>query len=79
MVKYVKFNDMEYSTTDSEEDPNYEPIMECESCADSYEVIEEQNEKLFKLNNKLKGLENEISILRKIIFNITNEIKTFLD
>lgn len=79
MVKYVKFNDMEYSTTDSEADPDYEPVMECESCADSYEVIEEQNEKLFKLNNKLKCLENENSVLRKIIINIAGEIKVFLD
>jgi len=79
MVKYVKFNDMEYSTSDSEADPDYVPVMECEACADSYEVIEEQNEKLFKLNNKLKGLENENSVLRKIIINIAGEIKVFLE
>jgi len=79
MVKYVRFNDMEYSTTDSEADPDYEPLMECASCADSYEIIEEQNEKLFKLNSKIKSLENEISTLRKIIINIAGEIKVFLD
>lgn len=79
MVKYVKFNDIEYSTSDSEADPDYQPIIECESCADSYEIIEEQNEKLFVAEKTIKRLQAEISVLRKIIFNITNEIKIFLE
>jgi len=78
-VKYVKFEDMEYTTTDSEADPDYQPVMECESCADSFEVIEEQNEKLFILNNKMKSLEQENALLRKIILNIAGEIKVFLE
>jgi len=79
MVKYVKFEDMEYTTTDSEAYPDYQPVMECESCADSFEVIEEQNEKLFILNNKMKSLEQENALLRKIILNIAGEIKVFLE
>lgn len=79
MVKYVKFDDMEYTTTDSEADPDYQPVMECESCADSFEVIEEQNEKLFILNNKMKSLEQENVLLRRIIINIAGEIKVFLE
>jgi len=79
MVKYVKFEDMEYTTTDSEADPDYQPVMECESCADSFEVIEEQNEKLFILNNKMKSLEQENALLRKIILNIAGAIKVFLE
>jgi len=78
-VKYVKFEDMEYTTTDSEADPDYEPVTECESCADSFEVIEEQSEKLFILNNKMKSLEQENALLRKIILNIAGEIKVFLE
>lgn len=75
MVKYVKFNDIEYSTSDSEADPDYQPIMECESCADSYEIIEEQNEKLFIAEKTIKKLQAEISKLRQVIINISGEIQ----
>lgn len=75
MVKYVKFNDIEYSTSDSEADPDYQPILECESCADSYEVIEEQNEKLFVAEKTIKNLQAEVSKLRQVILNIGKEIQ----
>ncbi len=75
MVKRVKFEDMEYTTTDSEEDSDYAPVLECEACAESYEVIEELTEKLEQSRNQIKNLNEELSKLRKAIIIIAEEIK----
>ena len=74
----VKFCDLKYTTSDSEEDPDYVPEKdgECEDCADSYTIIEELNETIFEQNNKIKKIKEQLDKLRKIIINIATEVKS---
>jgi len=75
----VKFRELEYTTTDSEEDPDYNPDEDmkeaCSGCCESFGLIEDLNETIFNLKEKNKRLNQDIRQLRKIILTIANEIK----
>jgi len=75
----VKFRELEYTTSDSEQDPDYDPGMDmkqaCSGCCESFALIEDLNETIFNLTEKNKKLKQDIRQLRKIILTIANEIK----
>ena len=74
-MKSVSFRDMEYTTSDSDNDPDYIPEKECEDCAESYEIIDELNETIFKQKKKIEKLKQELAKFKECILKFGAGLK----
>jgi len=74
-MKSVSFRNMEYKTSDRDNDPDYIPEKECEDCAESYEIIDELNETIFKQKKKIEKLKQELAKLKECILKFGEGIK----
>ena len=74
-MKSVSFRDMEYTTSDSDNDPDYVPEKECEGCAESYEIIDELHETICKQKKKIEKLKQELKNLKECILKFGAGIK----